>query len=234
MTMKYNIFAALLLMLAGVQNASAQKVTLHKAGGEAVEFNISRIDSIAIVGRYDTDTKEFVDLGLPSGTLWATCNIGASKPEGYGYYFAWGETEPKTSYTWGNYKYCEGEENTLTKYCQDSDNGYQGFTDSRTQLETADDAATAKWGSEWQLPSKAQIEELLNQEYNKVEMSTQKGVVGLLVTSKSNGNSIFLPAAGYDNRVHVGSWGNYWSRSVYPTTYEAWYLNFGAGVIIRG
>jgi len=180
--------------------------------------------------------REYVDLGLPSGTMWATCNIGATCPEEFGDFFAWGETELKTSYTWENYKYCNGEENTLTKYCQDSDCGYQGYTDSRTQLETADDAATANWGYFWQLPSKAQIVELLNQEYNKVEMSTQKGVVGLLVTSKSNGNSIFLPAAGWRDGTsyeNAGTHGLYWSRSLDDAS-VAWVLALTNGWITSG
>ena len=91
-------------------------------------------------------THEWVDLGLPSGTLWATCNVGASSPEGYGDYFAWGETEPKDYYDWSTYKWCNGNEVTLTKYCTDSFFGYNGFTDGKTELDPEDDAAYVNWG----------------------------------------------------------------------------------------
>lgn len=204
---KTNILAALLLMVAGVQTASAQKVTLHKAGGEAVEFNISRIDSIAIVGRYDTDTKEYVDLGLPSGTLWATCNIGASKPEEYGDLFAWGETEPKEIYRWDNYKHGTGPLR-LTKYSRKTDN--------KLELDPEDDAATVNWGSEWQMPSEIQMEELISSDYTTSTIETRNGIKGRLITSKFNGNSIFLPAAGffaYDPAL-AGEMGYYWSLTL--------------------
>ena len=159
----------------------------------------------------------YVDLGLPSGTQWATCNIGASSPEEYGDFFAWGETQPKEDYSWETYKYCEGTEHTLTKYCQKSDYGYNGYTDNRKELESMDDAASANWGGYWQMPSQAQFEELINSEYTNSEMKTWNGVNGLLVTSKSNGNSIFFPAAGgYQETYfyHTGIAGIYWARTV--------------------
>ena len=80
----------------------------------------------------NTVTHEYVDLGLPSGTLWATCNVGADTPEGYGYYFAWGETQQKEAYNWSTYKYSHGNSDLLTKYCSVSELGYEGFTDSLT------------------------------------------------------------------------------------------------------
>ena len=104
------------------------------------------------IGGNTYNGHEYVDLGLPSGTLWATCNVGADTPEGYGDYFAWGETTPKTTYNWNTYKYCNGGEglNTLTKYCSDSNFGYNGFTDNLTVLQLMDDdAATVNWGSGW-------------------------------------------------------------------------------------
>ncbi len=86
----------------------------------------------------DANGHAYVDLGLPSGTLWATCNIGATKPEEYGDYFAWGETSTKDTYDWTTYKYSKGDEDELTKYCDDSDYGYNygynGFTDSLNTL----------------------------------------------------------------------------------------------------
>ena len=96
---------------------------------------------------------EYVDLGLPSGTQWATMNIGANAPEEYGDYFAWGETEPKDYYDWGTYKWCMGNYNTMTKYCTISGYGYNGFNDGKTELDPEDDAATAAWGAGWRMPS---------------------------------------------------------------------------------
>ena len=84
---------------------------------------------------------EYVDLGLPSGTLWATCNVGATTPEGYGDYFAWGDVEAKSSTDWGNYKYGKGKNNQLTKYCLNSSYGYNGFSDKLMVLQADDDAA---------------------------------------------------------------------------------------------
>jgi hypothetical protein len=160
------------------------------------------------------DTHEYVDLGLPSGTLWATCNVGANSPEEYGDYFAWGETQPKVIYNWSSYKYCNGSETTMTKYCTNSS---YGMVDNKTILEAVDDAATVNWGSGWQIPSSIQLQELFNNEYTTKTWTTQNGVNGELIMSLSNGNSIFLPAAGYrfDALIDdVGSYGGYWSREL--------------------
>ena len=162
----------------------------------------------------NTDTYEYVDLGLPSGTLWATCNVGAATSEGYGDYFAWGETEPKTTYNWSTYQYCNGSYNQLTKYCNNSNFGYNGFADNLTVLQPIDDAATANWGSGWCTPTKEQWQELFQ---NITHIWTiQNGVNGRLFTG-SNGHSLFLPAVGYrrgDEPDQVGSGGYYWSSSL--------------------
>jgi surface protein len=164
------------------------------------------------------EEHEYVDLGLPSGTLWATCNVGANSPEEFGDKFAWGETMPKGGYTWESYKYCEESPNTLTKYCNDSKYGYNGFTDSLTDLLPEDDAATVNWGSEWQTPSFDQIEELINSEYTTTEWTQVNGVNGWKITSKSNENSIFLPASSYD----YSNYGSYWSRTfIFDLPYDA-------------
>ncbi len=161
----------------------------------------------------------YVDLGLPSGTLWAACNVGATTPEGYGDYFAWGETQTKDYYDWNNYKYANGtswSDPQLTKYCNNSDFGYNGFTDNLTVLQPSDDAATANWGSGWRMPTDAQWQELIQNTTNT--WTTQNGVNGRLFTA-SNGNSLFLPAAGcrWDSELYdAGPYGLYWSRSL-PT-----------------
>ena len=218
MTMKKtNILAALLLLMAGVQQTWAQKVVLHKADGEVFEYSVSKLDSMAVVGRYDTDNKAYVDLGLPSGTLWATCNVGASSPGQYGDYFAWGETTPKNDYSWETYSYCNGSDHSLTKYCTNSDYGDEGFTDDIEELLPADDAATVCWGNDWQMPSEEQFNELIDPQYTTTSWVTY----GRLITSKSNGRSIFLPAAGYRSEADIffaggdNGYGCYWSRSVY-------------------
>ena len=172
----------------------------------------------------------YVDLGL--SVKWATMNVGASKPEDYGDYFAWGETEPKEVYDWSTYKYCQGSETTLTKYNTDSN---YGTVDNKTQLEFTDDAARANWGGSWRMPTDAELTELRSN--CTWTWTTQNGVNGYKVTSKSNGNSIFLPAAGYrrgSSSGGAGSYSYYWSSSLntdYP--YYAWYVYFDSGGVYR-
>ena len=171
----------------------------------------------------------FVDLGLPSGTLWATCNVGADSPEKAGTFFAWGETSGKATYEYSNYKHCKGTTSSLTKYCTDEKKGYNGFTDGLTELQPEDDAATANWGNEWQMPSEAQFKELLDDSYTTKEWTTLNGNNGLMITSKSNGRSIFLPASGRcdSNVKDVGESGYYWSRLLNESsTIRALYLYF--------
>ena len=164
---------------------------------------------------------EWVDLGLPSGTLWATCNIGADNPEDYGDYFAWGETEPKEFYSWENYKWCIGSDTTLIKYCTSSFYGYNGFIDNKTKLDPDDDAAYVNWGAAWCIPTQEQLNELRTK--CTWAWTTQNGVNGRLVTGP-NGNSLFLPATGHrwnDSLSFVDSWGYYWSNgpnSINPST----------------
>ncbi len=154
------------------------------------------------------DEHEYVDLGLPSGLLWATCNVGAEAPEEYGDYFAWGETEPKDTYTSDNYT----------------------FSENPSILPYDHDAATANWGGNWRMPTMEEWQELLNN--TTVTWTQQGGVNGRLFTA-SNGNSLFLPAAGYrssSSLYHAGSYGDYWSSSLlsdYPN--NAWLLDFRSG-----
>ena len=175
--------------------------------------------------------REYVDLDLPSGTLWATCNIGASSPEEYGNYYAWGETSTKNIYDWSTYKYANGDRKKLTKYCSRSDYGNNGFTDNLTELQASDDPAKANWGSEWRMPSEAQWDELLANTTD--QWTTKNSVKGHLFTSKKNGQSVFLPAAGRlrDNELeYVGSRGYFWSRSLTPDhPSDAWNFYFVSG-----
>ena len=182
---------------------------------------------------------EYVDLGLPSGLLWATCNVGADSPEEYGDYFAWGETQPKDIYDWSNYQHCNGSNNTLTKYCPDPCYGYNGFSDNLSTLLPDDDAATVNWGNNWRMPTAIEWSELYQ---NTTSIWTnQNGVNGRLFIA-SNGNSLFLPAAGGSVGTLIpycymgmGFEGHYWSSSLYLSGYDtAWWfaldsVNYGPG-----
>ena len=141
----------------------------------------------------DTVTVKWVDLGLPSGLLWADRNVGAKSPEDYGNYYAWGETTPKEFYDWSTYAYSNAL-GAFTKYCSISDYGLNGFTDSLTTLEASDDAATVNLGNSARMPKKDEWKELMDN--TSTTWTTRNGVYGRLLTG-FNGNSIFLPAAGY-------------------------------------
>ena len=156
-------------------------------------------------------THEYVDLGLPSGTLWATMNIGAANPEGYGYYFAWGETYPRNIYSWDNYMWCNGSSSSLTKYCTQFP---YGLVDDVTQLYPEDDAATAYWGPDWRMPTYAQIQELTAN--CSSEWTERNGIYGRLFTSNINGATLFFPAAGYHSSVgfEAGTSGYYHSCEI--------------------
>jgi hypothetical protein len=175
---------------------------------------------------------EWVDLGLPSGTLWATCNVGAEFPEDYGDYFAWGETTTKSTYDWETYKWCKGSYNTQTKYCKSSS---YGTVDNKTTLDLSDDAAYVNWGSSWRMPTEAEQDELRNINYTTWTWTTQNGLKGYKVTSKKNGNSIFLPAAGCRKGyglTDAGYSGKYWSSSLNTNSLDlAYYLGFNSGSV---
>lgn len=157
---------------------------------------------------------EAVDLGLPSGLKWASFNLGASKAEESGYYFAWGETQPKDVYNWSTYQLCaEGTYNTLTKYCNDSSRGYNGFTDGKNVLDLEDDAANFNLGGGWRMPTLEDITELINN--CSWLWINQENVDGYQVTSKSNGNSIFLPVTGQmKENTRTGNGGAYYSSTL--------------------
>ncbi len=150
---------------------------------------------------------EYVDLGLSSGLLWATCNIGAKMPTAVGDKFAWGETEPKSDCSWNTYEWCvDGSSFKLTKYCDE---------DNKTTLEFSDDAARANWGGEWRMPTKAEFDELV------AECEWEWYGSGYKVKG-STGNRIFLPVD--------GTLGYYWSSSLYTSNpYYAYYLGFYSG-----
>ena len=171
---------------------------VYYLGGETAQATLE-----VVVKALQPGEHGYVDLGLPSGLKWATCNVGANAPEDYGYYFAWGEVEPKITYNWDTYKYYD--DSNLTKYTSN---------DSKTVLDPEDDVATVNWGGAWRMPTKAEQDELRNN--CTWDWITQNGVNGYKVTGP-NGNSIFLPAAGYmggGTLYSAGSYGRYWSGSL--------------------
>ena len=175
---------------------------------------------------------EYVDLDLPSGLKWATRNIGATMPEGYGDFFAWCETAPKADddYSWSTLQYCKDNTgDTFSKYVLSDQTRYWGgegsTPDNKTVLEAVDDAATANWGAPWRMPSGMEFKELLD--YCNTVWTTQNGVNGYLFTSKKNGATLFLPAAGGRVTSSDGSYGLYWSSSLHwYSSYDAWALRF--------
>ena len=168
---------------------------------------------------------EYVDLGL--SVKWATCNIGATEPEEYGDYFAWGEVEPRQSYDWSVYKYCNDSFLGMTKYCTVSTAGNEGFIDNKRVLDSVDDVATVNWGEAWRMPTKEEQEELLNKCIWR--WTTFNGVNGYAVIGV-NRNAIFLPASGCKeakNHYGCGVYGHYWSSSLFSDiSNNAHYMGF--------
>lgn len=227
------LFAMLALMLASfAAGVQYERGDVNQDGTVGISDVTCLIDYI-LTGTWEDepvtppDEHEYVDLGLPSGTLWATCNVGADTPEGYGDYFAWGETAPKEEeYSWATYKWCNGSSTKMTKYCTNSN---YGTVDGKTELDPEDDAAYVNWGTSWRMPTMEQLEELWT-ECTWI-WTTCNGVAGRLATGP-NGNTMFLPAAGYrffSSLNDEGSWGYIWSRDLCVTPYNAYGMCFASG-----
>ncbi len=207
---------------------------VHTIDGKIVKYDVEKVtevdfeestenpdEGVTVSGKEGLYT--YVDLGLESGAKWATCNVGASKPTEYGDYFAWGETETKEDYSIENYKWCDGTYDNMTKY--------DYLVDEKFELDAEDDAASANWGSAWRMPTTAELKELLDGcEWVWVEDFNGSGVKGQLGTSKANGATIFLPAAGYrydTDLLYDGFYGFYWSPSNYEDVTDiAFHLQF--------
>ena len=232
--MKKILFVA--SMLAMVLSLSAQRQMYVWQDGVKTTYEVANVDSITFskVENPDPDNHEYVDLGL--SVKWATCNVGATKPEEYGDYFAWGETQPKSNYDWSTYKWCNGSYDTQTKY---NTNSSYGTVDNKTTIDLSDDAARANWGGSWRMPTDAELTEL--REQCTWTWTTQNGVYGYKVASKKSGYTnkfIFLPAAGDrdDSSLYrAGSVGTYWSSSLYSDhPCSAYYLGFRSGYVAWG
>ena len=168
----------------------------------------------------------YVDLGLPNGTLWAKCNVGAEKETDYGFYFQWGDIKNKSNAecSWSTYKYCEGTFNSLKKYNNNS--SYGKNPDNIDTLKPVDDAATQIMGDEWRMPTKTECQELIdNTKHEWVNNYNESGVNGIKFISKTDTNKyIFIPAAGFidsssDNQgpLAQGAYVTVWSSSLYES-----------------
>ena len=194
------------------EKRSALIVIIGKNSAISESINIEQSGARPLIGM--ENDHEYVDLGLPSGTLWATCNIGASKPEEYGNYFKWADHTPMADEcSWDTYLYCKnGSYRHLTKY---NYNMAYGVVDNITKVLPDDDAAHGNWGGRWRMPTDAEFQELIDEcTYKEVNENGRKGFKFI---SKTNGQSIYLPLAGnwsngdngYDNYM-----GFYWSSSL--------------------
>ena len=230
------LFALMLCLCATAQQAVGEYMYIHRNNNTVERILLSEVDSVTFVEILPTPQYEAIDLGLPSGLKWASFNVGATKPEELGGYYAWGETEEKDDYSWSTYKWCNGTSRTMTKYSTDS---YYGTVDNKTVLDLEDDVAHVKWGGNWRMPSLDEIKELRNN--CTWQWTSVNGVDGYKVIG-TNGNSIFLPATGYRYGLDVfsgGEYGEYWSTTLLGTDNSlVSHLgfaddNYGLGVIGR-
>ena len=239
--------------IAGVTDAINDLVAEVNSGNTSAAAALAQIiqkleDLKGSIGGGGTtpSTMEYVDLGLPSGLKWAKCNLGASNPSAYGDYYAWGETAPKTDYSWATYKWMQAGKSDwqyITKYTiaddqtegiwYDSSGTFIG--DGKTVLDAADDAATAKLGSPWRMPT---FDEFMELKDNCTRTwTTQDGVNGYQMEGP-NGNTIFLPAAGWregSDLKSAGKWCFYWSSSlcyIYPNNTCAFDYNIASSIYI--
>lgn len=196
----------------------------------------------------DDNHPHAIDFGLPSGTKWSCCNLGAKKPEEYGDFYAWGETHGYTSkgevegtsdytaytmtdrsFDWKTYKWCQNSFNTLTKYC--THEGY-GTVDGKSKLDLSDDAARQTWGGSWRMPTEEEVKELIEYTYFGYQPEIVNGVLGFKLSNKNNEqNYIFLPAAGYrdeDALRYPGDYGHYWTSTLYEYPDNAIIIDFKA------
>ena len=221
--MKKQLLATLGLAALCMASYAATLMRVTQTDGSVVEYDVEKdslvdfYEKTAPVDTTATDTTQisnhaYVDLGLPSGTLWATYNIGATKPEEFGDYFAWGEIESKDSFYIDNYKWYDKTTHRYTKY---------SFGDT---LLPADDAATAIWGSEWRMPTPDEFKEL--QETGRINFNQHVKITG------PNDNFIILPAAGSKREMlsGKGSDAQYWTSTLYKhSDSEALYRQYRKG-----
>lgn len=214
--LSFTFFVVLTLSFISCKDDKDSNITYHDYLGPTTELLCEEKNT----SFGETNGVEYVDLGLPSGNLWATMNIGASKLEDFGDFFSWGETTPKEKYLWDNYKFHKKETIVegghtdyiygFIKYIPEEEKalGYEGFFDNKITLDLTDDVAHAQLGGSWRMPTWCDYEELLQNCVKKWD--TYHGVKGYRFTA-SNGMWIFFPAAGYS--IKRDELGFYWCGS---------------------
>ena len=231
-------FSLSVLYFAASMISVAQTINIHKTGGAVVSYSLADVEYIDFTIPEDREDlspegTEAVDLGLPSGIKWANMNIGATKPSDSGLYFAWGETTGYGTnifdgrvFDWTSYAWSGSAQSTITKYCTSAS---FGTVDNLKTLTADDDAAHVNWGGQWRMPTSAEFTELMNN--TTWTWTTVDGVSGWTFTSKTNSNSIFLPAAGYRSSNYadfVSNRGRYWSSTLLESNQNnACNLGFG-------
>lgn len=230
-------------------NISQNSTISERIGKIIVKGLNSNIEKTIAIIQLKTNGHEYVDLGLPSGMLWATCNVGASKPEDFGDYFAWGATEPQREYSEANtpyqtYNAADYIKSKYTKYLGSTTSDYKDSSakDSdalKTVLDPDDDAAHVNWGGSWRMPTRAELEELIDNNNCTWTWTKQNGVEGYKITSLKNRKSLFLPAPGFrsDSMLCLeGSDGCYWSSSLFMSSYpyNAYNLGFNWANVVCG
>lgn len=225
-----------IIALPPMRMASGFTVIVTDTEGKQMKIKTTKSQTIARSSLLRMPVKEFVatmingheyvDLGL--SVKWATCNVGATKPEQYGYYYAWGEIKTKSEYSWSTYKWCRhniisSSDIIFSKYC--CTGSYDSYKDYKKVLEKKDDVASAKWSGKWRMPTREELKELTDKDncsWTKTTNYNKTGVAGYIIKSKKPGftdKSIFLPAAGnyYETNLEsVGTGCCYWSSSLYP------------------
>ena len=195
-------------------------ILFEKSSTKQLEIRRNTLSTMAALRCGDKDAPvapEAIDLGLPSGIKWASFNLGATRPEEFGDYFAWGETEPKDEYTWASYKHCNGTMSSITKYNQ---------SDHLTQLLPEDDAASVHYGGSWRMPTADELDELIDETNCEWIWTEMKNVKGYEVRSRINGNSIFLPEAGERSSSPHENQGTYMTSSLRTTGPDVPYVEW--------
>lgn len=204
------VMSSLAFLAIACEKEDKDAITMDQANKGAETVTINGVD------------YEYVDMGLPTGNLWATCNLGATSPEQTGHLYAWGETKEKESYDWSHYAWSNGDNLSFTKYCLNSVYAAdEDIVDKKRELDLSDDAANTNIGNEWFVPSTTDFQELLTTRNCTAKWCKLNGVGGFLFTSVRKGhegNTIFIPLSGMldgKGTRFAGSYGWYWCNSLY-------------------